>query len=255
MAHLGFAQVKKNSYQMAMEKSILANLLILNFEYNLKMAFLRMMQEIKDQIAPQKKIIIIDFQTGLQVNNNDQLKSIKIYSSNVKVGANITINFFKGYLDLENIDDQQAASLMLIFCILISKVKKLYFSKKKINRQNINRILFLPTTLTTNFGRNCTDQHAKNIFEAELLQFQDLNYDLKKIYSQIGMPVTRKTIIGIFYFQIQNRIVPTDQMNVDQQLILAFEKLLKQSNLKSSSLVFLVSKLTVIHADIMFAHS
>ncbi|CAD8210120.1 unnamed protein product [Paramecium octaurelia] len=223
-AHLGFAQVKKNSYQMAMEKSFLANLTLLNFKDNLKMAFLRMMQEIKDQKAPQtkrlKQSMFKQVYNWCKYNQQISIKDIQILENNRRLTSSI-IDAYVLYLNLESEKD--------------------YFSKNRKNRQNINRILFLPTTLTTNFGRNYTDQHTKNIYEAELLQFQDLNYDLKKIYTYIGMPVNKNNYHWYFLlFDLkQNSCTvfdslqkPTNQMNVDQQLILALEKLLKIKQLK-----------------------
>ncbi|CAD8212128.1 unnamed protein product [Paramecium octaurelia] len=184
---------KKDSYQMAMEKSILANLLLLNFKYNLNMAFLRMMQETKDQKPPLTKIIIIDVQTGLQ--------DIQTLENNRRLTSSI-IDAYILYLNLES--------------------EKFIFQRKKQIDKISTGSQFLPTTLTTNFVRNCTAQHAKNIFEVELLQFYDLNYDLKKIYSQIGMTVNKNKYYCYFLlFDLKQNGCPvfdslqkpTDQMN------------------------------------------
>ncbi|CAD8210124.1 unnamed protein product [Paramecium octaurelia] len=196
----------------------------------------------RSKSAPNKKIKIIDVQTGLQVNNNDQLNKYQHQflqcESWCKYNQQISI---KDIQILEN-NRRLTSSIIDAYVLYLNlESEKDYFSKNRKNRQNINRILFLPTTLTTNFGRNYTDQHTKNIYEAELLQFQDLNYDLKKIYTYIGMPVNKNNYHWYFLlFDLkQNSCTvfdslqkPTNQMNVDQQLILALEKLLKIKQLK-----------------------
>ncbi|CAK64895.1 unnamed protein product (macronuclear) [Paramecium tetraurelia] len=193
----------------------------------------------RSKSAPNKKIRIIDAQTGLQVNNYNQVNKYQNQSlfceSWCKYNQQISL---KDIQILEN-NRRLTSSIIDAYVLYLNlESENTYFSQKTINRQNINRILFLPTTLTTNFGRNYTDQHTKDIFEAELLQFKDLNYDLKEIYSQIGMPVNKNNYHWYFLlFDLKQNVctvfdslqkpTTTDQMNIDYQLIITLEKLLK----------------------------
>ncbi|CAD8130076.1 unnamed protein product [Paramecium sonneborni] len=83
-----------------------------------------------------------------QINLND----LQIQKSKLWLSSNI-IDAFVLYLNLNS--------------------EKQYFSLTEVQRNNIQRILFMPTSLTTNFVKPYDFNQAKKIFEEELLQYQE----------------------------------------------------------------------------------
>ncbi|CAD8111655.1 unnamed protein product [Paramecium sonneborni] len=150
-----------------------------------------------------------------QINLND----LYILTSNLWLSSNI-IDAFVLYLNLNS--EQQ------------------YFSLTEVQRKDIQRILFMPTSLTTNFVKPYDFNQAKKIFEEELLQYQEINYDLKKVYSKIGFPINKNNSHWYFllYDLQSNNIIYTDSLNVkwnDIEIITLLKNLLTSTTEKNIS--------------------
>ncbi|CAD8125444.1 unnamed protein product [Paramecium sonneborni] len=144
-----------------------------------------------------------------QINENDEniLKNGKWLTSSI-------IDSFVSYLNIQ------------------SKIQseKEYFEKNQNDKQQINRILFLPTSLTTNFGMSYDCKKAQKLFQEELQQFEEMNYELNIIYKRIGFPINKNNFhwqFLLFDFE-RNQVELFDSLshNIDQNLIKTLAKLL-----------------------------
>ncbi|CAD8127427.1 unnamed protein product [Paramecium sonneborni] len=91
-------------------------------------------------------------------------------------------------------------------------------SEQKINEQKledrikINRILFVPSYVTTSFGV-CDDiiiftKKAEELLKQEFRFYKELNYDMKQVYGKIGFPVNINNMHWVFLlFDLKNEII------------------------------------------------
>ncbi|CAD8210799.1 unnamed protein product [Paramecium pentaurelia] len=200
----------------------------------------------RSKSAPNTKIVIIDVSTGLQVNKNYAIRNNK--NELLSCWCKYNQQFCKkDNLILSNKGRLTSSIIDGYVMYLNLESERIYFKMQQRNRQEINRILLLPSTLTTNFGKDYSDQHSKLLFETELLEFQELNYELERIYSYIGMPVNQNNYHWYFLlFDLKQKICtifdslqqPNINMNIDQKLLSTLEKLLKIKDCKRELSLF-----------------
>ncbi|CAD8124537.1 unnamed protein product [Paramecium sonneborni] len=111
---------------------------------------------------------------------------------------------------------------------------KQYFQKKLTDRNSIKRILFLPTSLTTNFGIQYDFIKAQDLFQQELLQFQEMNFELMRIYKKIGIPINKNNEhwqFLLFDYEKKNvELFDSLSFQFDDKLIKTLSKLLNLEN-------------------------
>ncbi|CAD8126849.1 unnamed protein product [Paramecium sonneborni] len=184
---------------------------------------------------PIRKIIIKE--GGKIINNNlkfqiKQFQPIKLWCKyNQQINErDIQILNNRRWLTSSVIDS------FVLYLNLLSE--KQYFKKNQNERQQISRILFLPTSLTTNFGSYYNDEKAKKLFNDELLQFQDINFELKIIYKRIGFPINKHNTHWQFllfdYEKNQVELFDSLSFQIDQNLIQTLSRLLNLENCKQT---------------------
>ncbi|CAD8108949.1 unnamed protein product [Paramecium primaurelia] len=136
----------------------------------------------------QKIIIITDVTTGIQYNNQKIMRKQQVQVQNFWCKYNQLIS----NNDLDILKNKR----WITSSIIDSYVLKLnldsedkYFNLKFQERQKIKRILFLPTSLTTNFGVYFDKQKVTYLLEQELLEYSQMNLEITRIYKKIGFPI------------------------------------------------------------------
>ncbi|CAD8176836.1 unnamed protein product [Paramecium pentaurelia] len=136
----------------------------------------------------QKIIIITDVTTGIQYNTQKIKRKQQVQVQNFWCKYNQLIS----NNDLDILKNKR----WITSSIIDSYVLKLnldsedkYFNLKFQERQKIKRILFLPTSLTTNFGVNFDKKKAIYLLEQELLEYSQMNLEITRIYKKIGFPI------------------------------------------------------------------
>ncbi|CAD8129755.1 unnamed protein product [Paramecium sonneborni] len=187
-------------------------------------------REFQQMASPySEKIIIKDIETGRQLNSgikknifqtqavwckfNQQLneKDKQILSQRCWLNSSI-IDAYVFFLNLEN--------------------EKKYFNKNVKIRSQLQQILLIPTTFTSNLGTSYTLEKAQSLFQQELLQFQDLNWNLKLVYKCIGFPINRNKAHWYFLlFHLQDNIVELfdslPSISFDDNLVKTLEQILQ----------------------------
>ncbi|CAD8128431.1 unnamed protein product [Paramecium sonneborni] len=147
---------------------------------------------IRSQSAPIKKILIYDFQTGTLLNKDQENKQQNYDQKYIRIWCKYNEQI--SMQDIIILQQNGRLTSSIIDCYvyhlnLLSEEK--YFKKDRNKQKTIDKILFLTSAFTTNFGDNYTFEKAKQLFEIELLQFQEMNFELKKIYSWVGFPINK----------------------------------------------------------------
>ncbi|CAK63445.1 unnamed protein product (macronuclear) [Paramecium tetraurelia] len=109
-----------------------------------------------------------------------------------------------------------------------------YFKTSLDKQEDIKRILFLPTTLTTCFGKSYDFKKAQDLFQQELLQFQEMNFEIKNFYTKVGFPINKNNYHWQFilfdYEKNTVELFDSSKYLFDQNLIKTLQKLLNLEN-------------------------
>ncbi|CAD8075019.1 unnamed protein product [Paramecium sonneborni] len=191
-------------------------------------------QEIKLSTIVKKKIIIRDVETQQIINS-------KIYVNDKSQQNNQNKIFWCKYNQMFNENDCQilnqklwlSSSIIDSFVFFLNQQnEQRYFTLKQDDRNKVSKILFIPTYVTTSFGSNYNYEKSQTIFQKEILQFQDLEFNLSQIYDQIGFPINRNN--NHWYFLLfnlkENNISYYDSLStaiLDNYLLSTLSKLLK----------------------------
>ncbi|CAD8078489.1 unnamed protein product [Paramecium sonneborni] len=185
----------------------------------------------------QHTIIIIDMDTGKQVNlkqNNRKAKN-QVQQIWCKYNQQISIN------DISILDSRKWLTSSIIDGYVLKlnlEGEEKYFQFKQSKRKEIKRILFLPSSFTTNFGDKYDLDKVKKLMKQELLEYSQMNLEITKIYKKIGLPINQRNFHWYFLlFDAELEQVEIfdsssmfyDKQKSDEKLITTLEMLFKMN--------------------------
>ncbi|CAD8188641.1 unnamed protein product [Paramecium pentaurelia] len=137
-----------------------------------------------------QKIIITDMTTGIQYNteHHNRKQQVQLQNFWCKYNQLISNN------DLNLLKNQRWINSSIIDSYVLKlnlESENQYFDLKFQERQKIKRILFLPTSLTTNLGENFDKQKATYLLEQELLEYSQMDLEITRIYQKFGFPINK----------------------------------------------------------------
>ncbi|CAD8129736.1 unnamed protein product [Paramecium sonneborni] len=112
--------------------------------------------------------------------------------------------------DLMILDQQMWVNSSMIDCYasyLNQISQEVYFQQNQVQRQQINRIYFAPSSLITNFGHNYNIQQATEIFQQHFLELQEIRFSIQTIYSKIGFPINQRKHWYFLLFDLKQKNV------------------------------------------------
>ncbi|CAD8103134.1 unnamed protein product [Paramecium primaurelia] len=205
-------------------------------------------QELRSQSLPSRKKIIIK-EDGIIVNNRQigehrrQFQKLKIWCK-----YNQSLN----ERDEQILKNKQWLTSSIIdsfvFHLNLEGEKEYIKQKENNDTKQINRILFLPTSLTTNFGIQYDIQKAQQLFQQELLEYQEMDFQLNLIYDKIGIPINKNNIHWQFLlFDYKKNCVElfdslSQSFKFDQNLIETLAQLLQLQNYKQKRLYYYIQQ-------------
>ncbi|CAD8209516.1 unnamed protein product [Paramecium pentaurelia] len=163
-------------------------------------------QENKNQ-----QIKILDPETNEQLNksNRDNYEYICQQQQNIQIWCKYNQQFSINDLNILTNKLWMTSSIIdsYVLYLNLSSDNK-YFSLKQTERKNKKRILFFPSSLTTNFGDDYDIKKVRYLFESEKPQFKDINFQLSLLYHYIGFPVNKKNRHWLFLlFELSSKKV------------------------------------------------
>ncbi|CAD8093695.1 unnamed protein product [Paramecium primaurelia] len=137
-----------------------------------------------------QKITITDMTTGIQYNteHHNRKQQVQVQNFWCKYNQLISNN------DLNLLKNQRWINSSIIDSYVLKlnlESDNQYFDLKFQERQKIKRILFLPTSLTTNLGENFDKQKATYLLEQELLEYSQMDLEITRIYQKFGFPINK----------------------------------------------------------------
>ncbi|CAD8129981.1 unnamed protein product [Paramecium sonneborni] len=175
------------------------------------------------------QIIIKDIETGRQLNfgikkNKFQTQDLWCRFNQQLNGKDIQILNQRSWLNSSIID-------AYVFFLNLENEKK-YFNLNIEIKSQFQQILIIPTSFTSNLGSSYTLEKAKSLFQQELLQFKDLNWNLKLVYKYIGFPINKNNVHWYFLlFHLQDNIVEVfdslPSICFDDNLVKTLEQILQ----------------------------
>ncbi|CAD8101524.1 unnamed protein product [Paramecium sonneborni] len=139
----------------------------------------------------QHQIIIIDTETGEQVNQKRNIRKLtnQVLQIWCKYNQQISID------DIAILDYKRWMTSSIIDSYVLHlnlEGEENYFKQNQQERNKIKRILFLPSSLTTNFGYKYDNKKAEKLIKQELLEYSQMNLEITKIYKKIGLPINER---------------------------------------------------------------
>ncbi|CAD8109904.1 unnamed protein product [Paramecium sonneborni] len=127
------------------------------------------------------------YQTGIRSQNLNSRNIWCKYNQQINTYAESILNDQSKAWLMSNIIDSYVLYLNI-------EGEELYFNKNYSDRTDVKRLLFFPSSFITSFGYEFNIQKAKELFQAELIQYQEINFEIKKVYSQIGFPINKNKL-------------------------------------------------------------
>ncbi|CAD8170483.1 unnamed protein product [Paramecium octaurelia] len=150
------------------------------------------------KINNQKKIIIKDAATGLQINKQQQQNRYQ-RNHNQDVWCKYNQTFSNNDLNILKNKGWMTSSIIDGYVLYLNfESEKQYFQLQETERKNVQRVLFLPSSLTTNFGKNFTYDKVRKLLEQELLQYSQMNLSIQLIYKKVGIPINQNNFHWYF---------------------------------------------------------
>ncbi|CAD8081418.1 unnamed protein product [Paramecium sonneborni] len=189
------------------------------------------------QSAPIRKIFIYDVQNGNLINKDHQNQNKQYEEKQIENWVKYNQQISTEDVKILKQNGRLTSSIIDSYVFYLNlQSENEYFTKVRDKSRKIYKLLLLTTALTTNFGENYTFQKAKDLFEEELLQFQEINYEIKKIYQQVGFPINKYNnhwYFILFDLNINKCLIfdslinPNSFYNYDKYLIQTLQQLLK----------------------------
>ncbi|CAD8210083.1 unnamed protein product [Paramecium pentaurelia] len=84
------------------------------------------------------------------------------------------------------------SSIIDCYVLHLNKIsQEEYFKLSLDQRQKINRIYFVTSSLITNFGKSYHSHQNLELFTKHFLELQEIKFEIQTIYSQIGFPINQ----------------------------------------------------------------
>ncbi|CAK89347.1 unnamed protein product (macronuclear) [Paramecium tetraurelia] len=165
-----------------------------------------------------RKIRINDADTHKQVNINHSGDNYQLHNQKknqqmfCKFNQSLTTN------DVNILSEKKwmTSSIIDSYVLYLNKSgEEKYFALQQEQRKSIRRILFFPSSLTTNFGLNFDLSKVKGLFDNEKPQFKQINFKLQLLYHYIGFPINKNNNHWLFLlFDLNSKkVFVFDSMN------------------------------------------
>ncbi|CAD8192941.1 unnamed protein product [Paramecium octaurelia] len=147
------------------------------------------------------EIKIFDANTNKQLNKHHSGNNQYLRNQNQKLQQFCKFNQILTTDDVNILSEKRwmTSSIIDSYVLYLNKSgEEHYFNLTMDERSSIRRILFFPSSLTTNFGTEFNLQKVRDLFEQEKPQFKQINFKLSLLYHYVGFPINNNNTHWLF---------------------------------------------------------